>query len=115
MKFIALAFCAATASAEAYYGNYGYSGLAAGYGGAYTTGLRSYAAPVYGYNTPAYTTGYGYGKRSADAEADAEAYYGNYGYSGLATGYGAGYGGAYTTGLRSYAAPVYGYARTGYG
>merc|ERR1712142_1043241 len=80
-------------------------------------GYAAVAAPVYGLARPAYTgaytTGYGYGKRSADAEAEA---YGTYGYSGLA-GLGYGYGGAYATGLRSYAAvaaPVYGLARPAY-
>jgi len=104
----------AEAKPEAWYGNYGYSGLA-GYGGAYTTGYTA-AAPVYGY-TAGYSTGYGYGhglwKRDAeaDSEAEPEAWYGNYGYSGLA-----GYGGAYTTGYTA-AAPVYGYTAgysTGY-
>jgi len=105
----------ADSDAEAYYGNFGYGlGAGLGYTGAYTTGLTSIAAPVYGYSTPAYTTsyaGYGYGKRSADAESDAEAYYGNYGY-GL--GAGLGYTGAYTTGLTSIAAPVYGYSTPAY-
>jgi len=101
--------------ADAYYGNYGY-GLGAGlsFTAAYTTGLTSIATPVYGYSTPAYTTGYagyGYGKRSADAESNAEAYYGNFGY-GL--GAGLGYTGAYTTGLTSIAAPVYGYSTPAY-
>ena len=49
-------FCATTASPEAYYGLYGYSGLATAsgaiYGGASTSLGSSAAAPVYGYNTP---------------------------------------------------------------
>jgi len=122
-SFVISSLCAAAASAEAYYGSYGYAGLSTGYGGAYTTGLRSIAAPVYGYSTPAYTTGYaagyGYGKRSAEADSDAEAYYGNYGYGlgaglGYGASYGAGYGGAYTTGVRAIASPVYGLARPAY-
>merc|ERR1712025_1197408 len=103
------------AEAEAW-GTYGYGlGAGLGYTGAYTTGLTAIAAPVYGYSTPAYSTGYGYGrgiwKREADAEADA---WGNYGY-GLGLGYTGAYSGAYTTGLRSaIAAPVYGYSTPAY-
>merc|ERR1711931_47149 len=87
MKFFVLASLCAAASAEAYYGGYGYGGLR-----------------TYGYGPARYGAYRGIYKR----EADAEAYYGNYGYSGL-TGYGAGYG----YGARAIAAaPVYGY--TGY-
>merc|ERR1711962_1899796 len=86
MKFFVLASLCAAASAEAYYGGYGYGGLR-----------------TYGYGPARYGAYRGIYKR--EAEADAEAYYGNYGYSGL-TGYGAGYGyGARTIA----AAPVYGY------
>merc|ERR1712168_1051907 len=87
MKFFVLASLAVAASAEAYYGGYGYGGLR-----------------TYGYGPARYGAYRGIYKRDADAEA----YYGNYGYSGL-TGYGAGYG----YGARAIAAaPVYGY--TGY-
>merc|ERR1712176_172937 len=75
----------AEADAEAYYGNYGHSGLTSAYGAGYGYGARTYAAaPVYGYT--GYNTGYaGYGagyRGLYKREADAEAYYGNYGYSG---------------------------------
>jgi len=101
------------AEAEAW-GTYGYGlGAGLGYAGAYTTGLTSIAAPVYGYSTPAYTTGYGYGrgiwKREADAESDPQSWYGNYGLAG-GLGYG-GYGGYATATI---ARPVYGYANLGY-
>merc|ERR1712142_659536 len=89
MKFFVLASLCAAASAEAYYGGYGFGGLR-----------------TYSYGPARYGAYRGIYKR--EAEADAEAYYGNYGYSGL-TGYGAGYG----YGARAVAAaPVYGY--TGY-
>merc|ERR1712055_1008120 len=114
---------AADSEAEAW-GTYGYGaglGYTGAYSGAYTTGLRS-IAPVYGYSTPAYSTGYGYGragiwKREADSEAEA---WGTYGYGlGAGLGYTGAYTGAYTTGLTSIAAPVYGYSTpaysTGYG
>merc|ERR1711951_10264 len=98
----------ADADADAYYSTLGYHGLVyANYG------LRSYAAPAFGYRSYSYAPySYNYGayrhfyKRSADAEAEPEAdadaaYYSTLGYTGL--GY-ANYG---YNGYRSYAAPAY--------
>merc|ERR1712180_507423 len=112
---VAAVHAEADADADAYYSTLGYHGLG------YTNyGLRSYAAPYafgvrsYGYAGP-YTYGAyrHFGKRSADAEpepeADADAYYSTLGYHGL------GYSNYGYNGLRSYAAPAYGYRSYGHG
>merc|ERR1711962_1876656 len=108
---VAAALAEPEADADAYYSTLGYHGL--GYSNYGYNGLRSYAAPAYGYRS--YSHGYAspynygayrhFGKRSAEAEAkpeaDADAYYNTLGYNGL--GY-ANYG---YNGYRSYVAPAY--------
>merc|ERR1712212_1286329 len=110
---VAAAIAEPEADADAYYSTLGYHGLGySNYNG--YNGLRSYAAPAYGYRS--YGHGYAspyynygayrhFGKRSAEAEAkpeaDADAYYNTLGYNGL--GY-ANYG---YNGYRSYVTPAY--------
>merc|ERR1711973_643123 len=108
---VAAALAEPEADADAYYSTLGYHGL--GYTNYGYNGLRSYAAPAYGYRSygHGYASPYNYGayrhfgKRSAEAEAkpeaDADAYYNTLGYNGL--GY-ANYG---YNGYRSYVAPAY--------